>query len=164
MLVFASCCKIDWTSLLSWRISAWFRWWRRELVSPAFRRSSRRWPDSTCAIIASFFTRIICCSPASLPRISRPSPSTTFKQSVIPICLRITNKVLFTFYLGSNKSRTSQRFMTRKRNCLTSYAKIRKIVFTKMTNLSVEGSTASAASKTHTPMKTSKKTDYVPSV
>lgn len=34
------------------------------------------------------------------------------------------------FYLGPNRNRTSQRFMTRKRNCLTSYAKIRRPILT----------------------------------
>ena len=43
------------------------------------------------------------------------------------------------------KSRTSQRFMTRKKNCLTSYAKIRTLAPIQTMSTCVGGCTASAA-------------------
>lgn len=57
------------------------------------------------------------------------------------------------FQEGPHRNRTSQRFMTRKKNCLTSYAKIRIKYHIQMMSMSAGGSIASVVSRKTTPMK-----------
>lgn len=61
----------------------------------AFRRFSKRWQGSTCAIIASSFILITCFSLASLLRISKLFLSTIFRLYVTLIFLKLTKKVPF---------------------------------------------------------------------